>query len=169
MLAATETTIMQWADVVSDPNLKDLPFKIELNRYGQVVMTPHWPIHSEIQGILQNELNRRLDGGRAVPEYAIQTTAGVRVADVVWRSDERWRTIRAAGAVPAPIAPEICIEVQSRGNTDAEMAEKRALYFEAGALEVWLCDEAGRLRFFDPGGETAQSRLVPSLPARIDI
>jgi len=160
---------MQWADVVNDPSLKNLPYKIELNQYGQIVMTPHWPIHSEIQSVLQDALNSRLTGGRAVQEYAIQTTAGVRVADVVWRSEERWSKIRAAGAVPAPVAPEICVEVQSRSNTEAEMAEKRALYFEAGALEVWLCDESGRLRFFNPVGETDQSKLVPTFPARVDI
>jgi hypothetical protein len=34
---------MQWAEVVEDPNLKDLPYKIELNEYGQIIMTPHWP------------------------------------------------------------------------------------------------------------------------------
>ena len=160
---------MQWADVVNDPSLRNLPYKIELNQYGQIVMTPHWPIHSEIQSLLQDALNDRLAGGRAVQEYAIQTTAGVRVADVVWRSEERWSEIRAAGAVPAPVAPEICIEVQSSSNTDAEMAEKRSLYFEAGAIEVWLCDESGHLRFFDPDGEMAQSKLVPSIPARVEI
>lgn len=87
---------MQWADVVNDPSLKDLPYKIELNRFGQIVMTPHWPLHSEMQSVLQSELNRQIPGGRAVPEYAIQTSAGVRVADVAWRSDERWNLIRAA-------------------------------------------------------------------------
>jgi len=82
---------MQWADVVNDPSLRNLPYKIELNQYGQIVMTPHWPIHSEIQSLLQDALNDRLAGGRAVQEYAIQTSAGVRVADVVWRSEERWQ------------------------------------------------------------------------------
>jgi len=160
---------MQWADVVEDPNLKDLPYKIELNKYGQIIMTPHWPLHSEIQSVLQDELNHRLEGGRAVPEYAIQTSAGVRVADVVWRSNERWDEIRAAGAVPAPVAPEICIEVQSRSNTDAQLTEKRTLYFDAGALEVWICDESGRVRFFDPEKEMTASDLVPSFPVHIEI
>jgi len=160
---------MQWADVIGDATLKDLPYKIELNRYGQIIMTPHWPIHSEIQSILQEELSHRLTGGRAVQEYAIQTSSGIRVADVVWRSDERWRTIRSAGVAPAPIAPEICIEVQSRSNTDEEMAEKRTLYFEAGALEFWLCSESGQLRFFDPDGEHPRSGLVPSFPVRIEV
>jgi Uma2 family endonuclease len=160
---------MRWAEVVEDPNLKDLPYKIELNEYGQIIMTPHWPLHSEIQSVLQDELNHRLEGGRSVPEYAIQTSAGVRVADVVWRSDARWGEIRAAGAAPAPVAPEICIEVQSRSNTDEELAEKRALYFGAGAVEVWICDESGRVRFFDAEREIAASTLVPSFPVRIEI
>jgi hypothetical protein len=37
-------------------------------------------------------------------------------------------------------APEICIEVLSPSNSQLEMVEKRALYFEAGAAEVWTCD-----------------------------
>lgn len=160
---------MQWAEVVADPGLRDLPYKIELNEYGQIVMTLHWPIHSELQSVLQEELNRRLKGGRAAQEYTIQTSKGVRVADVVWRSDERWRRIKAAGAVPAPVAPEICIEVRSRNDTTSELAEKRALYFQAGALEVWLCDEQGRLEFFDPSGERSKSEIAPSFPSRIEI
>jgi len=79
---------------------------------------------------------------------------------VVWRSAARWNEIQAAGKVPAPVAPELCIEVRSR---------KRALYLDAGALEVWTCDENGRFRFFDPGHELAQSNLVPSFPTRIEI
>jgi len=160
---------MHWAEVVADPSLRDLPYKIELNEYGQILMTPHWPLHSEIQSILQDELNHRLEGGRAVPEYTIQTSKGVRVADVAWRSDERWGRIKAAGSAPAPIAPEICIEVRSGSNTTSEMGEKRALYFEAGALEVWICDETGRLEFFDPDGKQPRSKAVPSFPSRIEI
>jgi len=62
---------MHWADVVADASLKDLAYKIELNEYGQILMTPHWPLHSELQSVLQEGLNRRMKGGRAVQEYAI--------------------------------------------------------------------------------------------------
>ncbi len=31
---------MQWSEVLEDKSLRDLPFKIETNRYGQIVMTP---------------------------------------------------------------------------------------------------------------------------------
>ena len=30
---------MQWAEVLRDPSLQDLPYKIELNEWGQVVMS----------------------------------------------------------------------------------------------------------------------------------
>jgi hypothetical protein len=49
------------------------------------------------------------------------------------------------------------------------MREKRALYFEVGAQEVWLCDDAGRLRFFGPKGALERAVLVPSFPPRIEI
>jgi len=105
---------MPWAKVVADPSPRDLPYKMELNH--------------------------RLEGGQAVQGHTIQTSKGVRIADIVWHSDERWRQIKAAGDAPAPVAPEICIEVRSRSGRTAELDEKRALYFGAGALAVWICD-----------------------------
>lgn len=93
------------------------------NILGLDVMVGHW------------EFTYREDG-RAVPEYAIQTSAGVRVADVVWRSRRRWESIRSHGRVPAPIAPEICIEVQSRSNT--EMRQLRQLPQEDLAPHLFL-------------------------------
>jgi len=51
---------MHWADVVADSNLDNLPYKIELNEHGQILMTPHWPLHSELRSVLQEELNQLL-------------------------------------------------------------------------------------------------------------
>lgn len=31
---------MQWSEVVDNPYFENLPFKIELNRYGKIEMTP---------------------------------------------------------------------------------------------------------------------------------
>jgi len=36
-------------------------------------------------------------------------------------------------------------------------------------LEVWICDEMGRLEFFDPDGKQPRSKAVPSFPSRIEI
>jgi Uma2 family endonuclease len=72
-------------------------------------------------------------------------------------------------AAAAPIAPEICVEVRSPSNTDAEMDAKRALYFEAGAEEVWICDEDGAMRFYDADGEMDASHRAPAFPAHVEL
>lgn len=40
---------LTWEDVCSDPSLRDLPFKIELNRLNQIVMSRAHPRHSRLQ------------------------------------------------------------------------------------------------------------------------
>lgn len=46
-----------------------------------------------------------------------------------------------------------------------EVREKMALYFDAGASEVWLCDEDGTLRFFsEPEQQLKTSILIPGFP-----
>ena len=40
---------MNWAEVVAHPSLQDLPFKIELDEYGQVIMNPVKIDHSVYQ------------------------------------------------------------------------------------------------------------------------
>lgn len=49
----------------------------------------------------------------------------------------------------ASIAPEICVEVKSSGNSLEEMQFKRKLYLEAKAIEVWLCNEQGEIKFYN--------------------
>jgi len=44
----------------------------------------------------------------------------------------------------APIAPDLAIEVLSKGNTPAEMARKRKEYFAAGTRLVWEINPKGR-------------------------
>jgi Uma2 family endonuclease len=63
-------------------------------------------------------------------------------------------------------APEICVEVLSVSNPPAEIAEKIALYFEAGAQEVWTCDQDGTLEFhFSTRAEVRQgSEICPKFP-----
>jgi hypothetical protein len=46
------------------------------------------------------------------------------------------------------------------------MEEKRALYFEAGAREVWLCGRDGKMEFYTPD-MAAASRLCPLFPGQL--
>jgi Uma2 family endonuclease len=134
---------MTWADVMASPYLKDLPFKIELNKWGKIEMSPASSEHGTVQFAVGKELDRR-PGGHVLVECSIATTDGVRVADVAWISDER---LRQMGQVtPYPRAPEICVEVMSPSHSWAEMEMKAALYLEAGAEEVWIASLDGQRR-----------------------
>jgi len=156
-----------WSRALRDPLLRDLPYKIETNEYGQLVMSPQKPKHGYLQLRIGEMLARIDQPGRRAVEFAIETSKGVKVPDVVWISEQRWQHI-SEDVEASPIAPEICIEVISSSNTPAEIDEKRRLYFEHGAEEVWTCNMQGRMRFYDPSGERSASRLAPSFPGGIE-
>ena len=156
---------MKWEEVCNNQQLQNLPFKIELNKWGQIVMSPVKVKHSFYQGRIQRLLESLLQTGEVMPECAIDTSDGVKVADVVWCSDERFDHIQ--DEVSASIAPEICIEVKSIGNTLEEMEFKKKLYFEAQAMEVWICNEQGDITFYNEQNELTQSLLVPYFPKQI--
>lgn len=156
---------MTWEEVIADPSLHDLPYKIELNEHGRILMSPIRVSHSGYQGIIIRWLNEFLPQGRAVPECATKTSQNVRVPDVAWLTPEHWKIAREE--IACSTAPEICVEVASESNTDREFAEKRALYFEAGAQEVWFCDLMGNMEFFDPAGPLERSAMCPEFPAEV--
>ena len=158
-----------WARVLADPWLQSLPYRIETDRYGHILMSvPPAPEHGESQSDLAFHLRSLLPHGKVITECPISTSAGTRHADVAWRSRERRRTQR--GQVCLTRAPEVCAEVFSPSNSRAEMREKKALYFEAGAEEVWFCHRDGRMEFFlKAAPETASaSVLCPTFPAQIE-
>jgi len=161
-------TASLWHRALHDPQLQDLPFKIETNEYGQLVLSPHKPHHSFLQSKILRLLDRHApSSGESVVEFSVETPKGMKVPDVVWISAARRQQIPDA-AEASPVMPELCIEVLSEGNTDAEMSEKRRLYFAEGADEVWTCDPDGRIWFFDADGERSSSALAPSFPASIE-
>lgn len=158
---------MKWQEVCEHPSLKNLPFKIELNRDGKILMTPVKVSHSGFQGELAFLLRALLHSGKTLPECAIATREGTKVADVAWASDTLFEKIK--DEVECSVCPEICVEVFSSSNTQREMEEKRKLYFEQGAKEFWLCTEKGDMQFFNIDGELERSLLVPDFPQRIEL
>lgn len=157
---------MQWEEVCEHPSLRDLPFKIELNEHGEIVMNAVKVIHSLYQGEIEFFLRSLLETGKTLPECAIKTGHGTKVADVAWASADRVKLIRHE--TECSVAPEICVEVHSSSGTNDEMDEKRALYFASGAVEVWLCKD-GTMSFYGRDGKLEKSALVPGFPLRIEI
>lgn len=158
----------RWEELCADPELAKLPGRVETNAHGQILMSPPpGGEHSERTLRIQLEL-RRLLGGRPLPECPISTIDGVRAADVGWYSDQRFSEVE--GQIAFEIAPEICVEVLSPSNTPSEMVEQRELYFEAGAREVWLCAEDGKMNFFvsrSSDESSPVSDFCPDFPAKI--
>jgi Uma2 family endonuclease len=156
---------MQWQDVIDNPYLRNLPFKIELNRWGKVEMSPANNRHALLQSRLAQMLRAAMGCGETLTEASIQTSNGVRVPDVVWASDGFLD--RHGEETPFSRAPEICVEVVSPSNARGEMLEKIALYLEAGAREVWLVTDAAALEIQDREGVRATSSLIPDAPQRV--
>ena len=104
--------------------------------------------------------------GEILPECPISTRDGVRAADIAWASQDRWRELGNRACFVD--SPEICVEVISPRNSEEEIREKTALYFDAGAQEVWTCDSMGNLTFLAPGAVLLEnSRLCPDFPKQI--
>jgi Uma2 family endonuclease len=158
---------MNWQEVCEHPSLQDLPFKIELDEFGRIIMSPVKLYHSVLQGEIGFLLRTLLKQGKTLPECAIKTSKGTKVADVAWVSSDLWAKIK--NEADASIAPEICVEVISNSNSKKEMLEKRQLYFEAGAKEVWLCNENGEMSFFNTEQQLDRSILVPEFPEKLDV
>jgi Uma2 family endonuclease len=155
-LATPEALIARWDEVRRDPSLRHLPYKIELNAWGKVEMSPASNRHSRLQGELASELKRQL-GGTVLPECSILTRIGIRAPDVAWASAGFFA--QYGEITPYTRAPEICAEVFSPSNTPAEIAEKTGAYLAAGAVEVWIVAENGTIRYFTVAGEQQKSHF----------
>lgn len=157
---------MEWSEVVAHPDLRDLPFKIELDENGKIIMTPVKLNHSFYSGEIAFLMRQMRGDGKVLVECAIKTCKGTKVADVAWASLVRFNEIRPQ--TDATVAPEVCVEVISASNTDVEMREKRKLYFARGALEMWTCDEYGTMCFFNARRKLKRSQLFPDFPTKIE-
>jgi Uma2 family endonuclease len=166
----TAFNIKRWSEILNDPELARLPHRIETDRHGHIVMTPPpAPFHGQKQSFLSAALQRLLPQGTVITECPVSTSDGVKAIDVAWLNAPRHQEIR--DAVCLIRAPEICVEVLSPSNTPAEIHEKMALYFEAGANEVWICNEDGTIEFHNrtqPGSQE-RSEICPGFPARIEL
>ena len=123
--------------------------------------------HGLYQFEIGNLLKELLADGQTSTECPISTADGVRAADVAWISRERLKRIDAGSCLSE--TPEICVEVVSPGNSQAELEEKKALHFAAGASECWLCRE-GKMQFFGKdGAKLTASVLCPDMPGTVEV
>ena len=152
---------MQWSEVINNPLLQNLPFKIELNKFGQLLMSPASNLHGRVQVRLAATLLNNMPKGEVITECSIETSDGVKVADVVWASAA---FIAEFGyTTPYIKAPELCIEIVSPSNSTQEMALKTELYLARGAQEVWIVHEGAQIEIFTHTGQQKQSQFSDTL------
>lgn len=114
--------------------MQNLSFKIELNKFGKLLISPESNSHGRSQGRIAGALSQQQPEGEVITECSIQTSDGVKVAEVAWASAT---FIAELGyATPYPKAPELCIEIVSPSNSKQEISEKLELYLATGAQEV---------------------------------
>lgn len=154
-----------WERVLGDGHLQALAYRIESDRYGQIVMSPPpAPEHGREQFNIGKRLDALMPDGEVITECPISTPEGVKAADVCWISNARWAAQR--GKVCQTTAPEICVEVVSPGHSEKELVDKRALFFAAGAEEVWFCRRNRKMEFYLRAAphQPAASVLCPAFP-----
>jgi Uma2 family endonuclease len=166
--AQTTFNLRRWTELLADAELAKFQGRIETDRHGHIIMMPPpAPPHGRNQARIAYLLQDLLPQGDVFTECPISTADGVKAADVAWASPQRVREL--GNRVCFPRAPEICVEVRSPSNTEAEIAEKMALYFAAGAKEVWVCGPSGTISFFSEGDSQPmkESEICPQFPKQV--
>ncbi len=141
---------MEWSDILNDPTLQNLPFKIELDKFGKLLMSPASNKHGIAQSRISTALMQRHPSGITITECSISTSEGTKVADVAWASNafiNEWGTV-----TPFPRAPELCVEIVSPSNSREEMRIKKDLYLDVGAQEVWVVYMDSHMDIFTTDG-----------------
>jgi Uma2 family endonuclease len=143
-----------WEALCNDETLAGIAYKIETDAWGAVRMSPTQTKHSRMVGRITHLLKQKL-GGEAMPELAIVTNDGVKVPDVACCSEsflaQYWSDVVLRRA------PEICVEVVSPSNSEAELRAKTALYLNQGAIEVWLVSDDGAIEIHTQSGTREDS------------
>jgi Uma2 family endonuclease len=168
--AQTGFNLRRWDELLADASLAKFEGRIETDRHGHILMSPPpAPSHGSFQLEIGFLLRNLMPHGRVLTECPISTADGVKAADVAWASPEVMHKLGNRSCFPQ--APEICVEVLSPGNTDAEIEEKTRLYFDAGAQEVWLCASSGAMRFLVRHATVSMetSQLCPAFPKQVKL
>lgn len=165
LASQTAFNLVRWREILADKELARLPYRIETDQHGHILMSPPpAPLHGQRQAHIIVLLHQLLSGGRTVSECPVSTAGGVKAVDVAWLA--LGRTENIAQLTLFERAPEICVEIVSPSASEIE--EKRALYFDAGAAEVWVCAVDGSMSFFSASHQRMDaSSICPAFPASL--
>lgn len=156
----------RWRELLDDPRFADFAGKIDLDRWGRMIVTPVNTEHAGTAGRLARLLEQQL-GGRALVEAGVRTAEGVFAPDVLWCTEEFWQARR--GQTPLESAPQLCVEVASPANTLQDLHAKANAYLGAGASEAWIVfPRSRRVEFHGKAGALQRSAFAVDLSSLFD-
>jgi hypothetical protein len=164
----TRFNLARWTGILADPFLAKIPNRIESDRHGRVVMLPLPDVlHARQLGSIVARLSETAANGIPLTICPVSSADGVKAIDVAWLANSARAELEQDTEVLTK-APEICIEVIGRFDTSSETSERRALYFDAGTIEVWICNLDGSMSFFSGvDHQQSTSLLCPAFLDRI--
>jgi Uma2 family endonuclease len=162
----TEALSRRWREILDDPRFANFAGKIDLDRWGRMIVTPVNTEHAGVAGRLARLLEQQL-GGRALIEAGVRTADGVFAPDVLCCTDSFWEARREQ--TPLEAAPDICVEGASPSNTMQDLHTKVRAYLEAGAAEAWIVfPRSKRIEFHDRSGKAVASSFPVDLSTLFD-
>ena len=112
----TAFNLKRWRQLLADPELARLPYRVETDRHGHILMSPPpTPAHGKKQNRIGTLLEQFLPNGHVVTECQVSTPDGVKAIDVAWLAPERGEETDTETCLTR--APEICVEILSPSNT----------------------------------------------------
>lgn len=127
--------VARWQAICANPVFEDIPGKIEMTEWGEILMSPVGKSHGIAAMRIAESLRQQLSG-HTMAEVGVATSIGVRAPDVAWCSDA-YLDIHPE-EMPLSSAPEICVEIVSASNALPKLREKAMAYVNAGAIEAWI-------------------------------
>jgi hypothetical protein len=105
----TAFNLQRGFELQSDPDLAQLPHRIETDRYGHILMSPPpAPSHGSRQLEIGYFLKNLLPRGHALTECPLSTSDGVKAIDISGLKPDREFEIQSTCLTRSP---EICVEV----------------------------------------------------------
>ena len=140
----------RWREILEDPRFANFVGKLDLDRWGRIVVSPVNTEHGGLAGELSHLLRLQL-GGRTLVEVGVRTKEGVFAPDVAWCSEGYWNERREQS--PLEVAPELCVEIASPSNTLLDLRTKAKAYIDVGAMESWILFlRSKRIEYYGTGG-----------------
>ncbi|MDR3567435.1 MAG: hypothetical protein P4L43_05335 [Syntrophobacteraceae bacterium] len=94
---------MEWHEVVEHPSLQDLPFKIETNADGYIMMVAAKNSHRLFRMHIASWFEQHGEIKKAIQECNVETSDGTKIADVAWGSTGFFKKTRIAIRIGNPL------------------------------------------------------------------